>query len=93
MRTSALTPPFLFFCADELLTSWLNTLNLTIDADFRLKHKEKGIANDPPLGDGWSHWVPINPYKEYVKRYGYQVEVSTSRYLRYHLLIPADLTA
>lgn len=48
---------------------------VTIDANYRLKLKEKGIVNDPPLGDGFSHWVPLGSYKEYVDRYGHQVEV------------------
>lgn len=33
------------------------------------------MAADPPLGDGFSHWVPLAPYKEYVDLYGHQVEV------------------
>lgn len=51
------------------------TLIRTIDANFRLKLKDKGYANDPPLGDGWGHWVSLQPFKEYVKQYGWQVEV------------------
>ena len=51
-------------------------LIVTIDANFRLKLKEKGIMNDPTLGDGWAHWVSSKPYHAYVKKYGHQVEVS-----------------
>jgi hypothetical protein len=54
---------------------WLYALNLTTDADFRLKNKARGIKNDPPLGDGWGHWVPEEPYQAYIKEYGYQIEV------------------
>lgn len=54
---------------------WLYVLIITIDANFRLKLKEKGIMNDPALGDGWAHWVSSKPYHEYVKKYGHQVEV------------------
>jgi hypothetical protein len=60
---------------DVSMTRWLYCLILAIDANFRLKLKEKGIINDPPLGDGWAHWVKSEPYLEYVKKYGHQVEV------------------
>ena len=51
-------------------------LFLTIDANFRLKNKARGIKNDPPLGDGWAHWVPETPYQDYISEYGYQTEVA-----------------
>jgi hypothetical protein len=54
---------------------WLYCLILTIDANFRLKLKDKGFMDDPALGDGWAHWVSLKPYHEYVKKYGHQVEV------------------
>lgn len=34
-----------------LLLSWLNTLYLSMDANFKLKQKERGF-NDPPLSNG-----------------------------------------
>jgi hypothetical protein len=57
------------------VSRWLYTQNLTIDADFRLKNKDCGVKNDPPLGDGWGHWVPEKPYQDYIQKYGYQTEV------------------
>ncbi|KAJ8468439.1 hypothetical protein ONZ45_g17240 [Pleurotus djamor] len=45
---------------------WLYTLRLTVDANFRLKNRERGITHDQPLGDGWGHWVPNGPYKAYI---------------------------
>lgn len=48
---------------------------LTIDANFRLKLKDRGLQSDPPLGDGWGHIVMSEPYKMYTDKYGYQVEV------------------
>ena len=54
---------------------WLYLLNLTIDTNFRLKNKACGIEDDPPLGDGWGHWVPNEPYQRYIKEHGYQKEV------------------
>lgn len=47
----------------------------TIDANFKMKQKDKGIENDPPLGDGWAHWVANAPFKAYVKKYGHVIEV------------------
>jgi len=56
---------------------WLYSLNLTIDANFRLKNKARigGLENDPPLGDGWGHWVPNEPYQQYLGKYGSVAEV------------------
>lgn len=59
----------------SILISWLYALILTINANFRLKLKDKGIKNDPSLGDGWAHWVSQAPYMKYVKKYGHQIEV------------------
>lgn len=59
---------------------WLYCLILVIDANFRLKLKEKGFKDDPALGDGWAHWVSSKPYQAYIKEYGYQVEVSHGFY-------------
>jgi hypothetical protein len=53
-------------------------LRLTIDANFRLSNKARGIKSDPPLGDGWGHWVPEAPYRAYLDKYGRQVEVRGS---------------
>lgn len=63
--------------ADGYLNSrrWIYALIITLDANFKLKLKNKGIQNDPPLGDGWGNWVASLPYRAYVKKYGHQVEV------------------
>jgi hypothetical protein len=61
-----------------MLTSvdrWLYALILTIDANFRLKNKERNLAHDVSLGDGWAFWVESTPYQEYVDIYGHQEEV------------------
>ena len=49
---------------------------LTVDANFRLKSKDKGIKNDPALSDGWGYWVPNKDYHKYLEKYGVQAEVS-----------------
>ncbi|KAL4259306.1 CxC2-like cysteine cluster KDZ transposase-associated domain-containing protein [Pleurotus pulmonarius] len=48
-------------------TRWLYGLNLTIDANFRLKNKDRSLEKDMPLGDGWGHWVSEGPYKDYLE--------------------------
>ncbi|KZP16150.1 hypothetical protein FIBSPDRAFT_895199 [Athelia psychrophila] len=53
---------------------WLYQLIITIDANYRLKLKEKGLVADKPLGDGWSHFVQTAPYRAYIKLYGDYVE-------------------
>lgn len=54
---------------------WIYCLILTIDANFRLKLKEKGNVADLALGNGWSHWVPREEFNAYVAAYGAVVEV------------------
>ncbi|KZP16524.1 hypothetical protein FIBSPDRAFT_957932 [Athelia psychrophila] len=54
--------------------SWLYALIVTIDANFRLKLKDRGLKDDPPLGDGWAHMVKTGPYKAYIDKYGNQIE-------------------
>ncbi|KAF4568149.1 hypothetical protein EYR36_010158 [Pleurotus pulmonarius] len=46
---------------------WVYGLNLTIDANFRLKNKDHQLDYDTPLGDGWGHWVPAAPYKAHLE--------------------------
>ncbi|KAF7440215.1 hypothetical protein PC9H_000559 [Pleurotus ostreatus] len=47
-------------------TRWRYGLILTIDANFRLKNKDRHLENDKALGDGWGHWVPEGPYKSHL---------------------------
>jgi hypothetical protein len=49
-------------CVDDFTMRWLYSLILTINANFRLKNKARGINNDRPLSDGWGHWVLETPY-------------------------------
>ncbi|TDL13533.1 hypothetical protein BD410DRAFT_735251, partial [Rickenella mellea] len=41
--------------------SWLYTLILSVDANFRLKLKDRGFR-DPELGSGWSYFVESDAY-------------------------------
>lgn len=42
-------------------------LVLAIDANFRLKSKDRGVSNDPPLGPGWAYLVDPIPYHEQLR--------------------------
>ncbi|TDL14293.1 hypothetical protein BD410DRAFT_846162 [Rickenella mellea] len=50
-------------------------LFLAMDANFRLKLKERGIR-DEPLGDGWAYFVPSRPFKEHLLDYVGQPEMN-----------------
>ncbi|TDL14376.1 hypothetical protein BD410DRAFT_697320, partial [Rickenella mellea] len=51
-------------------------LFLAMDANFKLKSKDRGIR-DAPLGDGWGYFVPSVPFKEHVSKYIAQPEMNT----------------
>jgi hypothetical protein len=55
-------------------------LLLAMDANFRLKNRLRGNQRaDLPLGAGWGHIVDEGPYKEHLK--GYVGEKDVSRFL------------
>lgn len=54
---------------------WIYALILTIDANFKMSLKEKGIKDDPALGDAWAHWVPREEFYDYLRNNGGAVEV------------------
>ena len=58
-----------------MLDSWLYAFILTVDANFRLKLKDKRGNDDRSLGDGWAYWVCEDEYKDYLAKYGHQQEV------------------
>lgn len=55
--------------------SWLYTLYLAMDANFRLKLRQRGIKNDPELGPGWAYFVEETHYKAKMETFGDQEEV------------------
>lgn len=58
----------------ECVSRWLNTTYLMLDANFRLKLKERNL-NDPALGDGLAYFVEERPYLAHVEAAGEQTEV------------------
>ena len=61
-----------------MIYRWIYALILTINTNFCLKLKEKCYADNPPLGDGWSHFVTQAPFEDYVGKWGWQVKVSNT---------------
>lgn len=47
-----------------------------LDANFRLKSKDRGINSDPALGSGLAYYVEEDKYQEYLKTCSDQTEVS-----------------
>lgn len=47
-----------------------------MDANFRLKLRNRGIKNDPALGPGWSYFVEDSEYQKSMAEFGDQEEVS-----------------
>jgi hypothetical protein len=53
---------------------FLYTLFLAVDANFKLKGKDRGI-NDPELAPGWASFVEEGRYQEHIMQYVDQTEV------------------
>lgn len=57
--------------------SFLDALYLMVDANFRLKNKDRPkIRNDFPIGSGLSYFVGLGPYKEYLASCTVQTEIN-----------------
>lgn len=54
--------------------SFLYTQFIAVDANFKLKGKDRGI-NDPSLTPGWASFVEEDQYQEHIKKYVDQAEV------------------
>lgn len=59
------------------LCRFLYTLFLAVDANFKLKGKDRGI-NDPELALGWASFVEEDRYQEHIAQYVNQPEVRVS---------------
>lgn len=55
---------------------WKYQLILAIDANFRMKNKDRSTTDMPALGDGWAHFVPETPYMDHVRKWGFEELVS-----------------
>jgi hypothetical protein len=51
------------------------TLFLAVDANFKLKRKNRGI-DDPELAPGWASFVEEGAYQNHIRNYVDQPEVS-----------------
>ena len=57
---------------------WLYGMNLAMDANFRLKLKERGVT-DPEFGPGWAYFVNDEVYKAEIIKHPQPIEVSIKR--------------
>ena len=64
----------LFQNSHLLSVSWLYGLNLAIDANFRLKLKERGVE-DPEFGPGWAYFVEERSYQAEILKHPQPMEV------------------
>ena len=58
---------------------WLYTAFLAVDANFRMKLKNRRI-DDPEIGSGWSYFVENGRYTDHVSRKTIEREVSPFRH-------------
>ena len=58
---------------------WLYSLFLAVDANFRLKLKDRKIK-DPEVGSGWTYFVENGKYTKHVSQAVHDVEVSSFCY-------------
>ncbi|KAK7012748.1 CxC2 domain-containing protein [Favolaschia claudopus] len=57
---------------------FLFMLILAVDANFRLRNRIRtNELDDPSLGPGWGYWVEPESYKEHLKNYVHEKEIST----------------
>ncbi|KAK7019612.1 CxC2 domain-containing protein, partial [Favolaschia claudopus] len=57
---------------------FLYMLILAVDANFRLRNRIRvNEIDDPSLGPGWGYWVEPNSYREHLKNYVHETEIST----------------
>ncbi|KAJ7834738.1 hypothetical protein B0H14DRAFT_2590758 [Mycena olivaceomarginata] len=53
-------------------------LLLAVDTNFRLKNRMRANEiNNPPLGPEWGYWVEPTKYREHLKNYVHEKDVST----------------
>lgn len=81
LRTGTRTPKICKYAISayqlQTLTSvrWKYRLILAVDANFRMKNKERNVQDMPALGDGWAHFVPETPYMEHVQKRDFEERV------------------
>jgi hypothetical protein len=62
------------FTNHELIYRYIYTQFLAVDGNFKLRLKERGIA-DPELAPGWAYFVEEEKYQAFIKDYVDQPEV------------------
>ena len=60
---------------------YLDKLFVMLDANFRLKSKDREIKSDPSLGSGLAYYVEETRYRDYLSTCPEQTEVSLACWL------------
>ena len=68
-----------FLRLSKLFPRWLYRYFLAVDANFRLKLKNRGI-NDPEIGTGWSYFVESEEYNKHITQNTVETEVGSFRF-------------
>jgi hypothetical protein len=68
--------PFVFENAYDLRIRFLYILYISVDANFKLKGKERGLE-DVELMPGWGPFVEESEYQSYIANYVDEPEVRT----------------
>lgn len=59
----------------KIFFRWLYSYFLAVDANFRLKLKNRGVS-DPEIGSGWSYFVESQQYSKHISRNHIETEVN-----------------
>lgn len=72
--------PYHINCLANLFFRWIYAQFVAVDANFRLKLKNRGV-DDPELGSGWSYFVENSKYTAHVSRKNLDEEEVSTFYL------------
>lgn len=61
------------------LLRWKYMLKLAIDANFRMKSKDREVVRDYCFDPGWSYMVEEGPYKEELAKHHDDIQVVSAR--------------
>ena len=71
----------------HIVVRWIYGLYLALDANFRLKMKDRAIKDDIELGPGWAYFVHDAQYKEELVKHTDIIEVCETHILMWFKLI------
>lgn len=57
---------------------WIYTLFLSVDANFKLRLKDRGIKDEFEFSSAWTYYVGEEHFQKVINTFGAQVDVSHS---------------